>query len=401
MVDFTVRKIKKDIYILRLNDSLTKYFEALWEIPEGITYNSYVVFTDENTIIIDGWKKGYEHLYIEALREIVEPKNITHIIVNHSEPDHSGTLPILLEVAKQSFILAHKIAIDLLQSFYRLEGRYKPITHEEYVKLSNNESIVIKHVPWLHWPDTIVSYFVEKKTLFTCDVFGSFGIPRKIFYEELGDDEKKIFNYYAKKYFVNIIGKYTDWVMKNLTKISQLINDAEIIAPGHGPIYSNKEITLSLYENLGSKRIEKDKIVIIYASMYGFTEEIVSLLIEELKAKGKLPLVYKLTDKSHFMFSEVIAQLYDAETIVIGTPNYDSDIFPLIKYIVELIKAKIPPDNKKIIILSSYGWGPVAAKRIRDILSEKGFKITSIVEFKGRAAENARDIVKQIIEDIS
>ena len=401
MVDYIVQKVVKDVYILRLNDSSTKYFEALWEIPEGVTYNSFVVFTDDRVIVVDGWKKGYEQIYIEALREVVEPGNINYIIVNHSEPDHSGTIPTLAKVAKQSLILGHRIAIEILRSFYGLEANYRPVNDGELVKISDGETLVIHYVPWLHWPDTIVSYFVEKKALFSCDVFGSYGIPSRVFYEELGDDDKRLFNYYTKKYFVNIIGKYVDWVNRNLSKLSPLLNNIEIVAPSHGPIYKNVETPLSLYRYLGSKAIERRKTVIVYASMYGFTENIINTLIEEIEKKGIHPLVFRITDKNQPIYSELITELFDAENIVIGTPNYDSDIYPSIKYVAELMKAKIPPDNKRIVLLSSYGWGAVAARKLKDVLSEKGFRVMDMVEFKGRPTENTVDFLKRVVEKIT
>jgi len=396
LVKTIVEKITRNVYLLRLDDDQTRYFEAIWEIPEGVTYNSYLITTSEGAAVIDGWKKGYGELHLETIRGIVDPGDVRYIVVNHTEPDHSGSIKTLVGSLKNATILGHNIAISLLNAFYGVAERVKPVNDGEAVGLGE-EVLRFYHTPWLHWPDTIFTYYEKERILFTCDAFGSYGIPSKIFYEDLPVAEKELFNRYTRKYFANIIGKHAEWVVKNLDKLSKLGLKIDVIAPSHGPLHREPNRIIELYRELGERRVVKGKVVVVYTSMYGFINEAVEILVDELRKRGVEPVIHRFDDKEHSLISEVITDLYDAETIVFGAATYDADLYPIGKYILEIMKAKTKGVGKRLVVISSYGWGPVAAKKIKDLTSDMGFEIVDTVEFKGRTSEaRIRELASKI-----
>lgn len=395
MVRAEVHKLKDNLALLRLSDDETRFFEGLWSIPEGVTYNAYILLSSEGLIIFDGWKRGFGELFIETMREIADPRDVRYVIVHHMEPDHSGSLRDLLSVSREAVVMGHSMTLDLMKSFYGITPKFRSVRDGERVAVGEH-NIRFYHTPWTHWPDNIVSYLEEEKILFSCDLFGSYGIPHKVFFEELSEEEKRLFHWYAKKYFVSVIGHYIDWAHKNLSKILDLDLPIEIIAPGHGPLYRSPREIIELYKTLSSKTITRRKAVIIYTSMYGFVEEIVRVVAEELEREGFKHKTYKFTDKHRDSETDIITDLIDAESIIIATSTYDADIFHLTKYIVELINAKIPK-NKSVILVTRYGWAPVAGTKLREHL--KHFKIADVVELRGGVVdrERIREAIRKLL----
>ncbi|MEM4717746.1 MAG: FprA family A-type flavoprotein [Desulfurococcaceae archaeon] len=399
MEKITLAKITKNIYLARFNDRDTLYFEGLWSIPEGITYNAYIAPLPDGAVVFDGWKNTYSDLFIETIKQVIDLSDIKYIVVHHSEPDHSGSIKELLKHAKKSILIGSQFAEGLIEAFYEVKPVFKRVKDNEVLRLGGDYELVFHITPWLHWPDTIVSYLKPERVLFTCDIFGSYGVPSKIFYEDLPDNEKALFKWYTVKYFVNIIGKYVDWVPKNLDKLLSANIDPSIISTGHGPLYRGFSYIANLYSYLGSKSISKGKAIVVYTSMYRFVENAVNIVIDEMRRNNIEPKVYRFTDNTRDHYSDLLGELYDAEYLVIGTSTYDADIFPIAKYMLELIKAKIP-GNKKVIIISNYGWGAVSGKRISEALREKGNTIVDVIEIRGspgRYESAIRDACRRMI----
>lgn len=390
-----VEKIKKNIYLLRFNDNEVKYFEGLWYIPEGITYNAYVATLPEGVVLFDGWKHVYGELYIETLRQVVDLSDVKHVVVHHMEPDHSGSLKFLLDKVENITVYGHSIANSLIQAFYGKTVKFKPVNDGEKLALGEDHVLYFIHTPWLHWPDTIISYLDSEKVLFTCDIFGSYGIPSRVFYEDLPSDEKAVFKWFTQKYFANVIGHHVDWVPKNLDKLSKLNLNVELIATGHGPLYRELNYILTLYKQLGAKHVSKNKTVIVYTSMYKFVEEAVEIVIDELRKHGLVPRVYKFTDMHRDHESDIVGDLFDSENIILATSTYDADVYPLAKYIVELIKAKIP-SNKKVLVLTVHGWGPIAGKKLTESLLEKKLQVIGSIEIKGSPRKEEAKIREEV-----
>ncbi len=396
MVKTLTREIAKNLYLLRLDDRDVKYFEALWYIPEGITYNAYLYLGSNNYILFDTWKVGYSDLFIETLRDIADPRSIDHIVVHHMEPDHSGALKALVELNPRVKILGHPLVKSMLESFYNIRNfTFKPVRDLEEVEIGNARLKFI-HVSWLHWPETIMSYLYNTKTLFSGDAFGGFSIPESIFGERLSSSYIE----FMRKYFVNVIGYYRRHVEKNINKILKLGLDIELIAPLHGALWKDIHKIVDYYIKWSRGESIDKKITIIYSSMYGFVEKAILVVVELLKKRGFNLKIYKVTDKHRSEISDILSDVIDSVAIVLGAATYEGSIFPYMEYIINQIVRKANA-SKPVIIVSSYGWGGVAGKLIRDYLSNTNFKILEVIEFKGSLNENVMEKIEKVVQELS
>lgn len=230
-----IEEISKGLHVLRMDDDQVRYFEALWRIEEGITYNAYLLIGENEVILFDTWKKTYAEDFLELLRSLVDPQDITHIVVHHMEPDHSGSLnEVLKENRFKAEVLGHPLTREMLRSFYGIEAKFKPVRDGDGIGLRDLDLKFI-HTPWLHWPETIMSYLEDRGILFSGDAFGGFSIP-----EELFDDREETVSKYlpsVRKYISNIIGGYRNHILKNVQKLEDRGIKIRLIAPAHGLIW--------------------------------------------------------------------------------------------------------------------------------------------------------------------
>lgn len=391
------RRFTDDLVLIRQIDFDTKYFEGLWEIPEGVVYNSYLLLTDGGVVVFDSVKKGYCSEYIDAVRGVVDLRDVKIIVSHHGEPDHSGCVKDLSDLSGAT-VVGHRLLGRELSGFYGL-SRFKPVDDGELVTLGSYKLKFI-HVPWLHWPETIVSYEVTKSYLFTCDVFGSYGVfDNEVFYDELQPRRREEYLASAKKYFANIIGFYRDWVVKNLDKLSSQGIEPKFILPAHGVCHreGSIQLILDLYRKWGSGVNDRGKVVALYTSMYGFVEETIGGLIKELNGRGVAVKVFPFNDKYRSNVSDFIGEAYDSEAIIIATSAYDSTVFPLAKLVVDLLVRKIP-SNKKVVVIGLNGWGTKVGKEVADSLIRKGFKTTIYDIQVGERGEFVKQIADELIE---
>jgi len=389
MVKVINRRISKDVILLQLQDDETRYFESLWEIPEGVTYNSYVVIGDGGAIVIDGWKIGFGDAFVNEVRSAVDLRDVKAVVVHHMEPDHSGSLGELLSsLSSDVKVFGHSLARGMIQSFYGVKPNLTAVSDGMAVSIAG-KTLRFFHTPWLHWPETVVSV-LDGSVLFSCDVFGSYGIPSTPFFEDLSPADQERFLWYAKKYFANIIGKYVDWVLKNLEKLSNAasLSSIEVVAPAHGPMHRSVKTMASLYSSWARGDAEKGKVMVLYMSMYGFIEKAVNVLLDELQKLGAKVKVYKFLDKHRSPISDMLGDAIDAEALVIAVPAYDADVFPFATLLLHVFTSKIPK-NKKVLVVANFGWGPVAGKKMSEVLTTAGFKVVDVVEFRGGSIEES------------
>jgi len=388
---FHVEKIIDDLYILRLDDDSTKYFEALWHIPEGVTYNSYILVTREGAVLYDTWKNKYSDLFIEALTRVVDPRDVKHIIVHHMEPDHSGALPEVLKYSTNAIVYGHPLARDMIRSFYRIEPKFRAVRDGEVIEVSGYRLEFI-HTPWLHWPETIMTFIENLGVLLSCDAFGSFSIPHALFDDEMSDDEIRAYLEYARKYTISVVGHYRSYITHNVEKLNKRGITPKIIAPAHGLVWRGKpSLIVEKYLEWAVGRPRERKATVIYSSMYGFVEEAVNYVIAKLKSLAWDVHIHRATDSDRFNEAEALSDIADSALIVIGTATYEAEVFPYIRYMLELITMKANFD-KPVLVITSYGWGGVAGKKIREVLEKEGFHTVEVVEVRGRPVEE--DYVK-------
>ncbi len=395
MAGYIVRKVTGNLYILRMNDQRTPFFEATWHIPEGITYNAYLLKTGEGAILFDGWKKAYSKEFSEALEQLVDIKDIKYLVVHHAEPDHSGTIPFILEENPDITVLGHPMARTLLEKLHGIKiERFKPVRNGEEFEFGG-EKLLFIHAPMLHWPETIFTYIPSHKALLTCDAFGGYSIPRTIY----DDDEEEIDEYmfYVKKYLVTVIGFHRKNIPTNIDKIRRMGLDIGIIAPAHGLVWKNNPGFIVKYYEDTAKAVGRRKITVIYTSMYGAVEDAIMPVVDEAAKHGCKVKVYPFNDNHHSDWGNILTDVIDSDLLVIGGATYDTGIVPPIHAFLTIMVNRLPNTDKRVIIVSSYGWGGLAAKKMKEILEDKGYKVVEVIQFQGRPTRQDKEKIREAL----
>ncbi len=376
-VEARVARLASNLYLLRLEDRETRFFEALWEIPEGVTYNAYLLDTGEGMALLDGWKKGYGELFMETLRSVADPGDVEWVVVHHVEPDHTGTLPALLEETSPT-LLCHPMAAGLLEALYGVKPRFRAVRDGETLMLGKEE-LEFHYTPWLHWPETIMSYHRGSGILFSGDAFGSYSVPRGVTDGDL--DPAEVLGS-ARKYVATVIGKYRGHVVKVLEKLSSRGVEPRVIAPLHGLVWKTRpRFILEKYLSWARAEPVRGKVLVVYGSMYGAVEEAVSIVSRRLEELGARLAVYRFTYRERAPIGDLLGDALDAEALVLGAATYEAGVFPLMRYVAEELAEKAAA-SKPVLLVSSYGWGGAAGRKLSEILGRAGFRV-HVVEFRG------------------
>lgn len=382
-----IQEIAPSVYMIRIVDEATRFFEALWEIPEGITYNAYVVTGPERVVLLDTVGRGFEPVFLSALRRIVDPRDIDVVVVHHAEPDHSGALPAVLERARRATVYAHPMAKDMLEALYgiRIE-RFRPVKDGMELGLGGGHRLVFLQTAWLHWPETVMSLLEPGKVLFTGDVFGAYSVPEVMV--DSGDLEAfKYYTYFMRKYFATVIGSYRRWVSKTLDRIEAL--EPRMLAPLHGmAIERHVQNAIGLYRGWASGRLDMGRAVIIYSSMYGAVEEAAQRIAGMLEARGLDVSVYGFTGADRANMADLLGEVLDAGYLVVGAATYEAKAFPLIWHLLDMICSKASA-GQRVLVVSSYVWGGAAARKMAEKLRSCGLDVAAVVESKGRIPGSA------------
>ncbi len=392
-----VYRVAESIYMVRVVDRSTRFFEGFWEIPEGVTYNAYLLLGEERRVLLDTVKRPFAADFLDALRTIIEPRDIDLILVHHSEPDHSGAFPLVYEAAGRPEVVAHPIARSIIESRYgvRIE-RFTPARDGLKINLGGGDELVVAQTPWLHWPDTLMSLHTGTGTLFSGDAFGSYGAVIEASDAMLETAEWDAYKRLMVKYFVTVIGAYRGWVTKGLDKLSALGWKPSRIAPLHGLLIEKRigEV-LELYAALGRGEHEEKKATVIYTTMYGAVEEAALEAAAVLLEKGYRVSIHGSNDEIRLSYADAVADAAVSELLVLGVPVYEADIHPAARLLVDLLCEKAAT-GQKLVLIVSYGWGSVA-KKLAEKLGKCGMRVEAVVEARGRLeAEKLRGAIAKV-----
>jgi len=381
-------KVAEGIYMLTMNveDML---FEGIWEIANGVTLNSYIVKGDKTAIIdgVIGWDGVPETLY-KNLEEIdVNPKDIDYLIVNHMEPDHSGWIENFRKINSDFTILCTDKASKLVSSFYGNSTKIQVVKEGDTLDLGQGKVLSFHPVANVHWPDTMFTYESDTKTLFSCDMYGSFGkMDEHHFDDEMTDEEVDFFEMEGIRYYSNVMTTFTSSVKKAIQKSKEF--EIELIAPGHGPLYrKNPQKIIDDYTRFTqyAEGSGKNEISILWGSMYGMTEKAVDYAESILKREGIKVNKLKMPLESE---SEMIATVFKSAAVIIAAPTYEYKLFPPIAAAMdELGRKRI--SNKSAFRFGSYGWSGGAEKELTEIVERNKMKwdFLESVEFEGSPKE--------------
>jgi flavorubredoxin len=383
MTEFNIPKIKEDVYYVGVKDWNRRLFDSLIPLPQGTTYNSYLIKGNEKTALIDTVNPGFEPELEKRINQIGELKEIDYVVMNHAEPDHAGAIPYIFNRNSKVKLVATKIGTQAAQVYFNVP-KDKIITVNDGDRLElRNKTLQFIVAPMLHWPETMFTYLQEEKILFPCDFLGMH--TAKGFY----DDEVEELIPFAQRYFGEIMMPFRQMGLRALEKIKDY--KIEIIAPSHGPIHRNPERILSAYHKW-TRGETRQKVIIPYVTMWKSTEKMIEQITETLFSKGVEVSTYNL---AHADVGDIARDLVDSSGIVLGTPTVLGKMHPLAVYATHLVKVLKPP-LKYGVVLTSYGWGKGALSHALEVLGPTGIEVVGSIEVNGPPKENDLEEIRQI-----
>ncbi len=379
-----VREVRPGVYSVGAIDWDRTIFDELIPLPEGTSYNSYLIKGSESTALIDTVDPEKTHILMDNLDEI-GVERIDYIIANHAEQDHSGSIPAILERYPEAVVVTNaKCKAFLMDLLHIPEEKFNVIGDGDELSLGDRTLRFIL-TPWVHWPETMSTYLVEEKILFTCDFFGSHIATSDLY-------AKGNYEVYsgAKRYYAEIMMPFRAAVRNDIKKVEVL--DIEIIAPSHGPMYKDPQFIIDAYKDWTSDEVANE-VVIAYVSMHGSTKRAAERLAGALIERGITVKVFNLPTAD---LGELAMALVDAATVVIATPTVLSSAHPMAIYAAHLVNA-LRPKLKFVGIITSYSWGGMAVQQLQGCLGSIKPEVLEPVMIKG----NPRDEDMKRIEEFA
>lgn len=348
--------ITKDIRYLGVNDHKIDLFESQYIVPDGMSYNSYLIDGGDKTIVMDTVDGRFVSEWLDNLDSALNGRKPDYLMVQHMEPDHSAGIYTFMEKYQDAVIVSSAKAFQMMKNFFGTDWSERRVVVKEGDTLSvGSHVLTFVAAPMVHWPEVMVTYDTTEKVLFTADGFGKFGALDR---EGEWDDE-------ARRYYIGIVGKYGPMVQCLLKKASKL--EITKILPLHGPVLSQDlGHYISLYDKWSSYTPEEDSVTIAYTSVYGHTREAVKLLEEKLKAKG---VKYTTFDLARSDMAQAVASAFKTSKTVLATTTYNGDIFPFMREYVEHLTER-NFQKRKVAIIENGSWGPMAAKVITSMMEK-------------------------------
>ena len=382
------RKIMDGIYAVGSIDWDRRLFDELIPLPDGTSYNAYLVQGSEKTVLIDTVDPQKEQELMDNLQEL-GVERLDYVVPNHAEQDHSGTIPTILERYPEAKVVTNPkckgMLIDHLQ-----------VAEEKFITKNDGETISLGDrtlqfiiAPWVHWPETMLTYLKEDSILFSCDFLGSHLATSDLY----ATDEAKVYES-AKRYYAEIMMPFRAQIRRHLEKIEQI--DIQLIAPSHGPLHNRPEFILDAYRDWVSDEV-KGEVLIPYVSMHGSTAKMVEHFVGALMERGITVKPFNLTKTD---IGELALALVDAATIVIGTPTVLAGPHPAAVYAAYLANA-LRPKTRFASIIGSYGWGGRTVEQIKGMLSNLKVELLEPVLAKGYPKEDDLATLDDLADEIA
>ena len=373
--------VTKDIRYVGVNDHEIDLFEGQYVVPNGMSYNSYVIL-DEKIAVMDAVDANFVQEWLGNIAAVLEGRKPDYLIVQHMEPDHSAGIDDFLAAFPEAQVVSSQKAFVMMKQFFGEDYADRRVVVGEGDTLSLGEhSLHFVTAPMVHWPEVIFTYDSHDKVLFSADAFGKFGAL----------DVQEDWACEARRYYIGIVGKYGVQVQAALKKAGKL--DIAAIAPLHGPVLSeNLAYYLNLYDIWSSYGVESEGVVIAYTSIYGHTKAAVELLAETLKAKGCPKVV--VNDLARCDMAEAVEDAFRYGKLVLATTTYNGDIFPFMKEFIHHLTER-GYKNRTIGMIENGSWAPIAAKMMLKYLEGSknlSFTDTTVKIFSAMNEENKRQI---------
>ena len=369
-----VEEIKNGIYWVGCNDFRTELFERIFPLPQGVTYNTYF-FDDEKTCLIDAMDKSCRDEFLEDVEYLLKGRKLDYFVIQHMEPDHASSALALLEKYPEAKIVGQPSTFKLFEQFFRhpMPDRYMTVNEGDQLKLGKHTLQFIK-APMVHWPEVIMTYDVTDHVLFSADAFGHFGTVGNVFADQADFEENYLDE--ARRYYVNIVGKYGPQVMNVLKKASKLPID--VICPLHGPVWRDDfPYLLDKYQRWSTYTPEEKGVLIAYSSMYGNTEAAAQNLASKLCEKGVTNI--RVCDVSSTHVSELISQTFKLSHLVLASVTYNLGIYPVMLDFLEHMKA-LHVQKRTIALIENGSWAVKSGDLMQEFIDNNLADMTILNE---------------------
>ena len=379
--------VTDDIRYAGVDDTTLDLFESQYPVPYGVSYNSYVIL-DEKTAIMDTVDARATEGWLKNISEILGDREPDYLVISHLEPDHAANIGRLAEMYPKMQLVGNAKTFSMLPQFFEMDLTDRTVVVKEGDELSlGSHTLKFFLAPMVHWPEVMVTYDEKDKVLFSADGFGTFGAI----------SENLPWIQEARRYYINIVGKYGPSVQMLLKKAAGL--DIAMICPLHGPVLKDDlSFYLDKYNTWSSYTPEDQGVVVAYASMHGNTKEAAVYIAEQLRAAGEKVIVF---DLSRDDVSYAVEAAFRLERMVLAAPTYDGGLFPCMEDFLNHLKAK-NFQNRRIALVENGSWGPMAAKKMREILDTmKNLTICeTTVTIRSAMKEADKESIAKMLEEL-
>ncbi len=391
---YCIRNVTEDLFWIGANDHRLALFENAHPIPNGVSYNSYVLL-DEKTVLFDTVDWAVCRQFLENLEHVLNGRPLDYIVVNHFEPDHGASLEEVILRHPEATIICSTKAVNIIKQFNIAVNKDFDTVKEGDTRCFGKHTVAFVEAPMVHWPEVMVTFDTTNGVLFSADAFGSFGaLDGKLFNDEVNFDRDWIDD--ARRYYTNIVGKYGVFVQKLLTKASGL--DIKMICPLHGPVWRNNlEYFIDKHDKWSKYEPEEKGVLIAYASMYGNTEAAAQCLAAKLVEKGCTNV--KVYDVSNTHVSQLISESFKLSNIVLASVTYNTGLFPAMLDYLEDMKA-LEVQNRTIALMENGSWGPRAASHMTNFINNN-LKNMTLLEPKVTIKSAGKDSDVQNIDALA
>jgi flavorubredoxin len=392
-------EIRPDVFWVGVNDRVSELFEGLWPInQEGITYNSYMV-RDEKSAIIDLSKEILSEDYLAQLADVFDITELDYVVINHMEPDHSGALLRLLSIAPQVKILGMPKTGAMLKDFYGITENVERLSSGQELSLGE-KTLRFVYTPFVHWPETMMTYLVEEAILFPCDGFGGYGSLDGTIFDDTVDD----LDYYeaeSLRYFTNIVAAYSKSVLSAIGKFEG--TPIKIVAPAHGLVWrKNPGRIIELYKRWSEyyKDPAEVGVTALLGTMYRNTEHAMSAVLDGIAAEGVPVRVYDVR-RTHISY--ILSDLWTQRGVLVAAPTYEGGLFPPMMDALKMADIKHVA-NKKAAYIGSYAWSGGAQKAFEEMAEKMSWDVVNSIGFLGGPEEvdldRARELGVQLAQQV-
>lgn len=395
---FFYQQLENDLYRIGVNDRRTARFENMFPMPDGVSYNSYLI-KDEKKVLFDTVDASFINDFYSNLNHALGEDKLDYLVITHMEPDHSSAINMVLKDHPDCKLVGNKKTFQFLEQFFgdEFKDRYLEVKNGETLEIGKR-TLEFIFAPMVHWPEVMFVLSSEGE-LFSADAFGTFGAIEGHYSSDLIDMDRAFIDE-ARRYYINIVGKQGRSVIAILKKLEG--KEVKMILPLHGPIHRQKdkiEYFIEKYKTWGSFESEEDGVLIAYSSMYGNTEEAADMLAYELSENGVKNI--HIYDVSEYDYSYIISDAHKFSNFVYTAINYNTDLYPRMDaFLRELVCTGF--QNRKVSVITNMSWGGRAEKIAEEILeSSKLEKIGETISLKSSLDEEKAAEIKELAKAIA